>query len=180
MTQQQKTFVYKVTCNDDEQLNKLGENEWAILIKNPLIIARFFILPSDNELVVAFAKSLSDRMNRIKAKQRKVEIAMMEKDGFVISKYKSDDDGKTHYEVKPEGPLVEWRIEFNALNDDYDNFAYITFGPLDFNSPAIMNADLIDKAVPKEIIDQMIGFGVIERIEIDNPVQWEEEHKADA
>lgn len=157
----EKRKVYQIV-KEEEKVNKLGEQGWNIIFQNPLIIGVPFDMPVGAPIVDQFAVWLNKRVN-VGASERK----FLKENGFKISRIYSDEKCARVYVLNDleKSPLYKWRFEFD-YNEEVPT-AYITFGPLEMNVPAFAQKEIIDKYVPKEIIEQALESGSLKVCEIE-------------
>lgn len=146
-----KISVYKVV-KDDDKINALGASGWQIILHNPFIIGVLFDMP-DGEHLSSYKKWLEIRANASKDERR-----WLVKHGFKFRKIQTDEGGPKLVLDSYE-PLLKWRLEFDYGSDS--PVAYMTFGAADMNVPSYCAKELIDKYVPKEIIEQAISKGAL-------------------
>ena len=160
MRRQQVYFVAK----DNDHINFLGENGWDIFCKSPLVIAIHFNM-ADGPHLYEYKKRLEAMANESK----RIRDFLIKKFKFSMKEIKSEIDPKGRkFVIDDWSPLFDWRLEFNYYEDM--PMVYITFGPVQFDAPAIAVKEVIDKFVPSDILEKAIGFGSIYvgEVEIDD------------
>ena len=140
-------IVYRVS-KEESKINKLGEQGWEVFNENPLIVAIPFKMPKNADILDKFIGWIEKNANT-SAELRKY----LTKNGFKFNKVLQESTGERVYRVQRSGALLKWRFEFNYQEDDQP-MAYITFGPIDMNTPAFANKEIVDKYVPSEIIEK--------------------------
>lgn len=160
-----KQKIYHVV-KDEEKVNALGEQGWEIIFQNPLIIGVPFNMPVGAPIIDQFIRWLNIRINK-GAQDRK----FLEEMGYKISRVYSDEKCARIYvfDDLENSPLYQWRLEFD-YNEDIPT-AYITFGSIEMNVPAFAQKEVIDKYVPKEIIEKALASGSlrVDEIEVEVP-----------
>ena len=147
-----KVPVYRVV-KDDDKINSLDKYGWGVFIMQPLIIAKEFRM-RDGEHLKPIKEWLDDAINTTYDNRRFI----VKKCGFKVDKIRQfDGKRKWRYYVSDYSPLFDWRIEFDYSSDE--PVAYITFGPPELNVQSYMNKSLIDRYVPKEVIDSALAEG---------------------
>ena len=164
-----KIEVYCVR-KSNEEVNALGEQGWEIVFKSPIVIGVEFTMPKDAPITKQFLDWFDIRANR-NAEDRK----LLKKLGYKINRVHSDGPNGRRYVIgnNEDSPLYKWRFEFCYEEDA--PIAYITFGNEEMNIPGFTAKEVIDKYVPKEIIEKAIEAKSMYVTEIE--VETEEEEK---
>lgn len=139
-------IVYRVS-KETTKINKLGEQGWNVFNENPLIVAIDFDMPKDAAILNNFINWIESNANHNEKAHR-----YLTKNGFKFNKVLQEATGERLYRVQRSGALLKWRFEFNYQEGD-EPMAYITFGPIDMNTPALANKEIVDKYVPAKIIE---------------------------
>lgn len=160
--------VYALKDNKTETLNALGELQWRLIVDDerllakgfPILIGKDFTISEDsaalNDIAIRWLNGVANAKSDVVPKLRKY--------GFTFEKVHSEAEGKKVWRLVKEGEaLFSWRLEVNL--SDTPCYAYITFGDPMLNAPCLANAEVIDSAVPKEIIDEALASGSILKIE---------------
>lgn len=161
-----KVPLYKFNKNNDS-VNALGENGWGLTISDerllaagvPVLISIEFEMPTDND-VYRNALAWLNKAANTNAENR----AAMEKCGCKIKRVYSESEGKRVYRIENEDYVAKWRLEVNYSDDDFP-YVYITFAHPLLSTPSIYNREIIDKYVPKEIIEKALSLNAIEPAE---------------
>ena len=158
MTDTTKNYVYMLTDKDDEKINKLGEDGWEIVCQNPIIISKDFKAKVDSSIAKFAMRCVEGFANEDQANVKKLR-----KMGFKFRKVYDDDKAKHLFKCEQEGAVLDWRMEFVYAEENA--LAYLTFGPYNMNSPALVNAEVIDANVPKEMLDTFVSCGAFTKVE---------------
>ncbi len=160
-----KRKLFYVANDDIRVLSPLGEQGWDVITTTPFVVAKTFYMDADAPIVEQFRAWVERRINASEAERKELINR-----GYEFSSVYDDSIGKRRYEFvpKPGSPLLRWRLEINSSDDP--SIAYITFGDIDFNSVAFCDKRIIDKYVPKDILEGALGCGAIKRkyMEVDD------------
>lgn len=143
--------VYAIR-NDKDELNKLGLIGWEVISQSPFLLAKPFKMEENSKILDQFEAWINIQAN----KDTKV-FNVLKKWGFSFKKVYNDEKGKAEYRVERKNSLTEWRLEIEVELGEDQLLVGMTFGPLEMNTPIFYGKDAIDKYVPREILDEMMG-----------------------
>lgn len=164
-----KTEIY-VVANDVDHINALGEQGWDVLIKSPLVVGYEFDIPEDASIIVPWVNAIESQANDNPTLRKRLT-----EDGFQFKREYDELYVKKRYRlvVKPGSPILRWRVEFSpsispADEPGEEECLGITFGPANLNIPRFCAKDVVDKYVPKPVIDAALASGSISVREVDD------------
>lgn len=174
-----KVKVY-LALKDDDKVNALGDQGWGLTINDvsafhngfPVLVSMYFDVPKDSKII----KDVALRWLYNMANSKKEHLEALKKHGFSFTKVHQESTGKTVYEPKVNKEVTKWRIEANWSDKD-EKLVYITFGNPMLMTPCLANKEIIDKYVPKSIIEAALQSGSIIEGELE---ESSEETKGDA
>ena len=161
--------LYRLKNADVAILNKLSDVGWKLIVDSEELLARGFPILVGIEFDVPLDSSAMDdiavRWLEKAANQSQKNVRTLKKYGFRFVRYYSDDAGKHLYRVEKKGKAItEWRFEFNWSEDPC--YGYVTFGNPMLQTPALVNAEVIESVVPKETLEAALATGAVEKVEV--------------
>lgn len=153
-SKEENTNLYDVYAikNDKDELNKLGLIEWEVISQSPFLLAKTFEMENNSPILDQFEAWINVQANK-DAKVMKV----LRKWGFSFKQVYNDEKRKREYRVERRKSLTEWRLEIEVEPSEDLLLVGMTFGPLEMNTPIFYGKDIIDKYVPREILDELTG-----------------------
>jgi len=162
-----KTTVYRVR-EDVDHINRMGELGWEVLNKSPLIVGREFKMPPNAEILRQWVDLFEFKANTDISVRNRLNSM-----GYRFKLVYVDDAGKRLYKlIHYDGsPLYKWRVEFaTSLGrglEQEEAILGITFGDPTLNIPAFCDKRVVDKYVPKEIMEPILEADCVFGQEID-------------